>query len=571
MPSRVRVPRTCCIAYSAARLLLAAQIAAAALAGCVPAPSTATPATVTNTPAQTQAAPVASAMPSPAFTATPNKELSSILKDKTSPDKRFMYLTVWSFQLNTPGDIALYARQAKKAGFDGIGLIITWERIEAQKDKFDWQWLDECLDYVVQEDLKLALGLMFWTGGLAWNQDLCLQQTAAGETFIYDALRGPLVCLNDQATLKQVRDALRAWTEHTMQRYGDRIEKYSAHFSVFGEVEYSPTGIPIDYSPSELQAFRAVMHARDGGLEGINKDYELKLADWEEFDKMPIADLVAINDYDWQRFRLQTLVALNQLVADTIHEVAPDKLVAMQVGSVWDEAAAAQRAVYDPYLISRGVDVLHIDDAPGWPHDFSNDLTESMIPGRLLAQELDGAQHTQAIPDLYLRQARMTGESGVTIMNTANWSWQALIDWRDQLFIHYAPLFKQSPVRPLAPQNRAILYNTADFISRRPRSAQTAVLEGAYRRLSQDGKQRVRFVSDSMIVENPALLEELSAGLYLGDAAAMRFDVHTAEILADAPCPLYAESAALKLLDPFGHPLPVEIEQRLLAKIQQPS
>ncbi|MHB9032990.1 MAG: beta-galactosidase [Anaerolineae bacterium] len=491
-----------------------------------------------------------------------------LLANKTSPENRFLYLSVWSFQLSNPGDMVYYARQAKKIGFDGIGLIVTWDKIETQKDIFNWDWLDECLDIIAAEDLKLSLGLMFWTSGLPWNKELCLQQTADGSTFVYDNLRGPLVCLNDPATLGQVQDALRAWTSHTMNKYGDRVVKYSAHFSVFGEVEYSPAGVAIDYSPSELAAFRTYMHARDGGLAGINRDYGLELATWDEFDQLPVPGLLEISDYDWLQFRQQTLVNLNQMVAETIHQEAPDKLVAMQVGSVWDQAAATQRSVFDPYLISRAVDVLHIDDAPGWPHDFSNDLTESLIPGRLLAQELDGAQHTQAIPDLYLRQARMTGDSGVTIMNTANWSWQALIEWRDKLFSQYVPLFKHGQVRPLAPQNRAVFYNTADFISRQPRSPQTSVLEGVYRKLSVDGAQRLRFVSDSMLLENPALLDELTEGLYLGEASVMRFDVRTAEILADSSCPLYYTGVKPQLLDPFGHKLPAETEQRLLAKLQ---
>lgn len=492
-----------------------------------------------------------------------------MLADKTSPQNRFLYLTVWSFQLSSPVDMAYYAMQAKKAGFDGIGLIVTWDRIEPQKGQFDWQWLDECLDYVVKQDLKLALGLMFWTGGLSWNKELCLQQTVDGEVYIYDSQRGPLVCLNDAGTLAEVRDALFAWTQHTMERYGDRIVKYSAHFSAFGEVEYTPAGVAIDFSPSELAAFREFMHQREGGLAQINADYELDLADWDEFDNMSIPELLAISTYDWQRFHLQTLVALNKLVSMTIHAAAPDKLVAMQVGSVWDVAAAGQRGVYDPYLISRDVDILHIDDAPGWPHDFSNDLSESMAPGRLLAQELDGAQHTQAIPDLYLRQAKMTGESGVTIMNTANWSWQQFIEWRDELFAHYPELFKQATVRPPAPRDRAILFNTADFITRSPQSSQYDVLQGAYRQLSQNGTLRARFVSDSMLLENPRLLDELTGGLYLGYATTLHLDRHVAQILADASCPLYADNASLKLVDPFGHPLPAEIEQRLLARIAQ--
>ena len=196
-------------------------------------------------------------------------------------------------------------------------------------------------------------------------------------------------------------------------------------------------------------------------------------------------------------------------------------------------------------------------------------MAESLAPGRLIGAELDGAQHTRAIPDLYLRQARMTGASGATIMNTANWSWQALIERREQLFSQYPALFKQSQVRPLAPQDRAIFYNTADFISRGPRVAQDLALGGAYRALGNDGALRVRFITDSMLLENPAILDELTAGLFLGYGTSMHFDVRVAEILAKSSCPLYAENIRMSLKDPYGHPLPGDLGERLLARMQK--
>lgn len=544
--------------------LVVLGLLAAFAAGCQPPLSRPT---IAATMAPTQL-PTSTATSLPSLTPTPKGAIQIPMDTKTSPENRFLYLSVWSFQIGNPEDCREYAKLAKELGFDGIGFIVTWDRIELNKDQFDFYWLDKCLDIFTSYGLKLALGLMFWTGYISWRADLCLQQTADGSTYIFDNQRGSMVCLNDEATLLQVHDALSAWAEHTMQRYGPSIVKYSAHFSVYGEVEYSPVDAAIDYSPSEQRAFRAYMRARAGGLDAINRDYELRLANWDEFEALPIKQLLTHSDYDWQLFRQQTLIKINQLVSGTIHAVAPDKLVAMQVGSVWDTAAATLRGVFDPYLISRDVDVLHIDDAPGWPHDFSCDLTESMIPDRLLAQELDGAQHTQAIPDLYLRQARMTGEAGVTIMNTANWSPATIKQWSAALFSKYRALFKEAAVRQLAPRDRAILYNTADFISRQQRSPQDVVLGGTYSKLSQGGKLRVRFISDSMILANPLILDELSAGLYLGRESTMRFDPRVAEILAKASCPLYFEGIKPKLTDPFGHPLAPEVEQQLLTRMQ---
>ena len=218
-----------------------------------------------------------------------------MLKNPTSPENRFLYLTVWSFQVSKPDDLHLYAQQAKKAGFQGIGLIINWDRIQPERGKFDWTWLDECLDILVEEDVQLALGLMFWTGPLPWADELCVMQTAQGQPYVFDSQRGSTLCLNNPETLSVARDTIAAWAEHTSQRYGKRIVKYSTHFSVYGEVEYSPVGIALDFSPSEQAAFRAYMHARAGGLEAINRDYNLELADWAAFDAMPVTDLVMMD------------------------------------------------------------------------------------------------------------------------------------------------------------------------------------------------------------------------------------------------------------------------------------
>jgi len=490
---------------------------------------------------------------------------------------RQLFFTVWT---SSPEECREYARLAKNLGFDGIDFVVNWDKFEPQEGVFDWKYLDECLAIFRAQNLKLSLSAMFWVNNLPWAQKLNMQQHENGETYFFEKLspnpedkRGPNLSYNDPRNLFLIERALREFARHANQKHGDAIVRFHARTSHYGELEYTPLGQQVDFSPLAIGAFknflrREYSQAGWGGLAAFNRNYKTSLANWNALDALPIGEVLARSTYDWQRFRQHTVLGLSRVVARGLRAGAPDKMVALQIGAVWDEAAATARGAYDPYLLSRDVDILHTDDAPGWPHDFSLDLISSIASDRLTAMELSAVTKSDGndLVNGYLRQLRMGGESNLTFVNTANWSPDQIEKWTPRLLSQYRPLFVEAVRHSEARRDRAILFNTADFLVRK--QGLDKLLLGTYQKLGDNGQKRVRFVTDSMILQKPLLLRGLKSGLYLGAADSFSFDARIAQVLARANCALHVEGkSAPKFRDPFGNRLEGNVEATLLKNI----
>lgn len=353
------------------------------------------------------------------------------------PDSRRLFFTVWT---TTVEQVREYAPLIKKLGFDGVDFVVTWNRFEPQEGVFDWTYVDQCLDIFTSYGLKLSLSAMFWPSDLAWAQSLEMQRDQSGAIYRYEELtgnpadrHGSNLCFNDARNLAIIARSLRAFARHTHQKYGRFVARYHARTSHFGELEYTP-GVPLDFSPISLAAFRDYLresYGRNGGLEVFNRNYELKLTAWQALENVPVAALLARSSFDWQGFRLQTLREVIRVTSRALKAGAPGKLVALQVGSLWDESAARLRATFDPFLISRDIDILHTDDSHGWPHAFSFDLQTSLAPDRLHATEINGitSPDTSALAQDFERQARSGGGASLTFLNTANWQPAQMREW----------------------------------------------------------------------------------------------------------------------------------------------
>lgn len=484
---------------------------------------------------------------------------------------KHLNLTVWAWQVSDPELCNEYASYAKNLGFDGIDFCVTWRFIEKERGEYEWTWLDRCLDIFVENGLNLSLSLMFWSQDLAWTQNLCFQQNENGKVFQYDADRGPGLCYNDPQNLEIIYNTTRAFATHCIQRYPDKIERFHARTSCYGELEYSPVE-DLDFSPPAISGFLAYLQDKFKTVEEFNKAYRLNVASLEETNTIPFSTLIYRTRYDWRNFKQKTLIELSAGISQAFKSVAPEVPVAIQVGSIWDQAAASLRGVFDGYLISRDVDILHIDDGPSYPHYFSIDMASSLAPDRIISMEIDGAWQIQMFPERdipgeYLNQAKQSGESGVILLNTANWQTEQLKEWGGSLLSLYKNAFLNAiPRKPVSPV-RAIFVNTSDMTSRDPSMGLDAFLLDIHTELSENGKYRVRFVSEGMLLANPGILNELKNGLYLGNYTDIRITPEMARLLISATCPIYGAISKPLLMDPYGNELDQEIEDGLMSRI----
>lgn len=494
---------------------------------------------------------------------------------KWAPDKdikKQLLLTVWSFQISDPSGIREFASYAENLGFDGLDLCVTWKTFEKEKGVYDWSWLDKCLEVLSEYDLNLSLSILFWTEDMQWARNLNLQQDPEGNIVMFDETRGPGLCYNDPDNLEIISRTVKAFASHCNENFTGNIVRFHARTSCHGELEYSPIG-DIDFSPVALEKFHDFLVRRFVNIEALNQAYRTDFTGWEALNSFAIMEILSRSRYDWNNFKQETIIALSRRIADSYKSVNPNIPVAIQVGSIWDYGAAARRGVFDGYLISRDVDILHIDDAPSYPHYFSIDMASSLAPDRIISMEIDGAWRFQMFPDRdvpkeYLKQAKESGESGVTLLNTANWEIPHLEEWGGSLLSKFRNEFMDAEPRQPARTDRAIFVNTADMISREPSSGLDKFLLDLHKYLSENGKQRVRFVSDGMILENPEVLEDLTDGLYLGNYKDLRLNPVIAGILARSNCRVYSKLSIPVITDPYGNKLDPYIENALLEKME---
>lgn len=504
-----------------------------------------------------------------------NRNGESMIEDMNieKSERKNLNFTVWSFQVPDPNQCRDYALFAKKYGFDGIDFCVTWKYIENEKGVYDWTYLDKCLDIFIEQGMTLSLSLMFWTGDMDWTNNLSFQQTMDGNVYKFDELRGPGLCYNDLINLEIINNSVKEFAKHTYERYSDKIERYHARTSCYGELEYSPVE-DLDYSPVAVNAFYEYLANRFDNIEQFNNVYNLNIKSWDDLKETPISNIVNITKFDWKSFKQKTIIELNKGIVQAFKSVAPEIPVAIQIGSMWDHNAADKRGVFDGYLISRDVDVLHIDDGPFYPHYLSIDMASSLASDKLISVEIDGAWQIETFTEkdvagAYLNQAERCGESGVAYLNTANWDIGQMITWGENLLAKYHDTYYKAYERKIAPSDRAILVNTTDMIANNPSKGLDVFLSDVYNGLSENGKLRVRFISDSMILDNPSILGDLKSGLYLGRYKSIHLNPEVAKILAESDCTLYNVVAKPILLDPYGNDLDNDIREAIWSKMKR--
>ena len=75
---------------------------------------------------------------------------------------RYLCLNIWVWESGAKlSDLMAVVDYAKKKGFNTISLAIPWGAVEAQPNKFSFEWLDDRVDYIVAQGLNVVLRVTY--------------------------------------------------------------------------------------------------------------------------------------------------------------------------------------------------------------------------------------------------------------------------------------------------------------------------------------------------------------------------------------------------------------------------
>ena len=477
-------------------------------------------------------------------------------------------ITLFSWQIPTAEYAEKYCTEIKNCGFDCVEVVILWSDIEKEQNKFDFSEIDAVLDVFAKNGLKMSLSLLFWSERLDWKDTLDYQMTADGEVFRYDDTRGSFLALNSNKNLAVMANTLGYFAAHFSDRY-DNIVSWSIRTDCFAKMEYSSL-TDLDYSPSAIEAFIDFLEAKYLSIELFNKYFGKDLDSFESLAVMGKTELKNLCEYDWKLFKQQTLTNVTNLYTEIFRIADPSISVALQISSFWDTSAAFYRGFFDPYVVSRetSVDIIQITDSPSWPHDFSVDLITS-LSDKSVSMETDGSWQGEDTFTAYLQQVELSARSGVKIIQTVNWELEDIQTYGATYLSKFKDLYVGATERKEYDETDVILVNTLDFLLKEPPQDLHDLYYYAYKNMTGSSGRKVRFITDTQIIDDPTVLEGIKK-IHLGeldDVMHMRDEV--GRLLAESKIILVDDhNEQPNFINEFGEPLKEEVQVELRRKLK---
>ena len=367
----------------------------------------------------------------------------SVTDAETEPEEipekmeRYFIFRIWNFNERPEAEFKKAVDTALEAGFTAIKVHMPWHRIETADGSVDFSELDRMLDYVINvKGVKAAVSIDFarrYGDGMLSDDEL--QRNINGQLCVGDIYynRAVLSFCSQSATDKAVSFYGRA-VEHINEKFGKSIILYLPAFTQYCETEYWCTD-QFDYSDNAVNAFRASLSEKFGDVSALNEATGKKFASFDEVEAPACSAHDALGVL-WYNFRHDALKSFIDRLAAAQKKAAPDSKLAIQLGSVFDNASYLRCTLRFADLCENA-DVVWFDDAPLYDHKFSMDYVRSSLPeGVIIAQEIDGPRQYNASPEAYLDQGLTSFAYGATIVSAANWE-------IDEYFDNYRDVWRQ--------------------------------------------------------------------------------------------------------------------------------
>ncbi len=408
--------------------------------------------------------------------------------------ERFFIFRIWNFTERNFNTFKSIVDSVAKTGFNAIKIHIPWHRVEATAGVYDFSVFDKMFDYVINaKGLKAAVSVDLCRkseGNFIPDEDL---QKDSNGVITKDGPyygRSAISFCSEYAVGKAV-EFYEKTVRHYDGLYGDKILLYLPAFSQYCETEYW-CAAEYDYSDKAVSAFRTELFEKYT-LEELNK---LAKKNYSSFDEIQPPSCNSTDGLGklWYKFREGRLKAVIDRLAAAQKAACPGTKIAIQLGSVFDNAIL-MRATVNFVSLCENADVIWVDDAPIYDHAFSMDYARVLIDqGKEIAQEIDGPLQNGASSGNYLSQGLISFERGAKYLSIANWG-------IDDNYYAYEDVWKQIIGTWLSDDPPAVLDRTGEPtltvpLSKVFKSKGTQTYQSKYQKLMKTNK------SVKIIIEN---------------------------------------------------------------------
>lgn len=430
-------------------------------------------------------------------------------------DSRYLYLTVWSWQIVSLEDAEVYAKKALECGFTAIDFSVLWADFEPLQGHFSWEYLDGVMKAFSDSGLKVSLQPLLWTKDLSWAGDLSLQEVPSKGVYAVEG-RGSFLSFTDAETLAVVKNTLQSFALHASSHYGAYLTRWGVRLSCFGEFDYS-VNEALDYSPSASRAFYDYLKEEYGTWDALSQARSLGIASREDLEGLALSEVVEACEGDWRRFRQKSLLDLLDMVSGIFRSADPSVPILFPLGTYGNGMNTAYSGIVDLWSAIEGhdFDIVGISLCDGADGGMMLSLLSSLTT-KEISVEVDGAWALEEGRDV-ASQVKLCGKFGVFSVSTANFTLEQLEGCKGTLS-SYSSLFSiDETVGDADPAKAVLIFSNALAESDPPRSYD-ALYGDVWSELSENGTRRVRFVTEAQLYSDASLegVSDLYAGKLSG-------------------------------------------------------
>lgn len=338
-------------------------------------------------------------------------------------NERYFIYRIWNFNITTMSVFKSTVNTAMSDGFNAIMIHIPWLHVEkASHGEYNFSKFDPMLEYVIKEKgAKVIVSVDFTRKEKdTLLTDDCFMMSLSGKISSGGvAFNKKQISFSSETAMSYATDFYRELCSHYNDLYGSDILCYIPAFTQYCETEYWCTD-DYDYSANALANFRTYLRNRFASVSELNLACGKSFTDFDSVTPPSGRDR---SDFGmiWYSFRHQELKNAIDRLASAQKSVAPESKIAIQLGSVFDDASIL-RCTYNFPSLCENVDILWTDDGPTYNHTFSMDYIRSNLPSSVqIATEIDGPSQNGASVENYNRQGNEGFAHGASYVNIANW------------------------------------------------------------------------------------------------------------------------------------------------------
>lgn len=482
--------------------------------------------------------------------------------------EREAYFTLWSNQFASQEDARAFLEEIKDCGYSGIEFCILWgDFAYANDENCDWAFIDSIVDVFVQNGYSLSLSLVLWADHIEWKDLLEFQQTSDGEIYAWDESPG-MLSFNSVENLNHIQNSLQAFAIHFTEKYEQHIARWGVRTSRYGKQEYATT-IDLDYSPSAMEAFYKHLVAKYDTIENFNDYHNTSYTGWTALQADDKQKVTSTARYEWKIFKQQTIAEFSKITTDTFKALNPVVPVVFYGSSFTDSICAEYRGIFDAYTIAKvsGADIIQADsDITNENYSFIFDMLLSTTE-KAVSTEIDGGWQGDKAVEEYANIAESMGKTGINYISVANWIKNDIQKYY-QTFSTYVSKYTLASEREKTESKEIILVNTLDFILRKPSANLYTLYKNAYINMNNKGSTQVIFLTDTQIIDNPELLNDVSV-VHMGllDNTVYLYE-ELAQLLANKDCEIVDNNNAQPVFrNQYDQQINEELQSKLNDKI----